>query len=299
MRDELSQLGWMMQGMAPDGFAVRLDPAERRDGHPALTLVPVGAQEGQYGTWVRVVSAREYAGHRIRVSGFTKTDGATARAELWARVQAKDSAGDGAGLGGHWEHLPAASEWTRREIVLEVPEEASVINYGVGRTGPGRLWFDALALEIVGDDVPVSGHETDRVVGEWTVSGLGTGTGRARLEGAELHITLPSYAEPPLSVVRRIALEPKVGGTATVTIDVQTRELNMKPTCSVRTLRARYASESLETASKALPPTSDGFVKCELSLEIGPTARWVELGLGGLHGRGEIALREGTVEMKR
>jgi hypothetical protein len=43
------------------------------------------------------------------------------------------------------------TDWTKYEIVLNVPLESSTLNYGVLFNGTGKVWFDQLSIEIVGN----------------------------------------------------------------------------------------------------------------------------------------------------
>jgi serine/threonine-protein kinase len=45
------------------------------------------------------------------------------------------------------------NDWSRYEIVLDVPAIAAQIAYGAILGGEGRLWVDDLTLEVVGADV--------------------------------------------------------------------------------------------------------------------------------------------------
>ena len=105
---------------------------------------------------MRVVDAAPMRGKHVRLSALTRTDGTTLRADFWARVQAVDSPGDGSGLGGKWIKLPASSDLTRHEVVLDVPARSASVQFGVGVAGPGVLWVDEPKLEVVGLDVPAT-----------------------------------------------------------------------------------------------------------------------------------------------
>jgi hypothetical protein len=95
-------------------------------------------------------------GRRVRLTATVRTEGATARADFWARAQAKDSPADGHGLGGEWRSLPVNSDWIDDTIVLDVPEETASLQYGVGVAGPGRVWLDHVRMEVVGPEVPLT-----------------------------------------------------------------------------------------------------------------------------------------------
>lgn len=51
------------------------------------------------------------------------------------------------------------SDWTRHEIVLDVPMEAATLNFGLLLDQGGQVWMDSLAFEVVANDVPVTGHD--------------------------------------------------------------------------------------------------------------------------------------------
>jgi hypothetical protein len=40
-------------------------------------------------------------------------------------------------------------------VVLDVPQDATVIAFGVIDSGKGQVWIDQLTLDTVGQDVPV------------------------------------------------------------------------------------------------------------------------------------------------
>ena len=148
---DMGEPGWVLSGGAWDAYAVQRDV---QDGRTCWVLQPVRDAAGRYATWMRQVNAERYRGKRIRITGTTKTANATARVDFWGRVQAKESPGDGSGLGGEWHKLPADSEWTSVGMLLDVPLSADRVEYGVGIAGPGRIWLDQAKVEVVGDAPP-------------------------------------------------------------------------------------------------------------------------------------------------
>lgn len=49
--------------------------------------------------------------------------------------------------------VTGTSDWTKYEIVLDVPDSASKIGFGAILSGEGKLWLDAVAFDVVGNDV--------------------------------------------------------------------------------------------------------------------------------------------------
>ena len=148
---DVGEPGWVLSGGAHDLYAVR------RDGTSGWVLEPVRDTFGRYATWMRVADADEYRGKRVRITAPVKTKGATRRVDVWARVQAKDSPGDGRGLGGDWQQLASDSDWATRTLVLDVPAEGAFLEYGVGVAGPGTVSIGKATVEVVGTDVPLTG----------------------------------------------------------------------------------------------------------------------------------------------
>ncbi|HEY8088540.1 MAG TPA: hypothetical protein VIF09_11860, partial [Polyangiaceae bacterium] len=149
----LGEDGWMISGGARDAYFVHRDTAA---GRAAWLLEPRRDTFGKYGTWMRRLPADSLRGKRVRVSVAVRTEGASRRADFWARAEAADSPGDGLGLGGEMQSLPPDADWATHAIVMDVPATAVAIEYGVGLAGPGRLWLDGAKAEAVGDDVPLS-----------------------------------------------------------------------------------------------------------------------------------------------
>jgi hypothetical protein len=93
-------------------------------------------------------------GHRVRFSGYVRSNLSAGIAGLWMRV-------DGAGLSERLAFdnmstrpIKGVTPWTRYEIVLDVPSESSTIILGVLMVGQGDVWLDDVVVEVVGREVP-------------------------------------------------------------------------------------------------------------------------------------------------
>jgi hypothetical protein len=49
------------------------------------------------------------------------------------------------------------AQWTKASVVMDVPENAAAMLYGACLRRTGSLWIDAVSLNVVGPDVPLSG----------------------------------------------------------------------------------------------------------------------------------------------
>ena len=115
-------------------------------------------------TLTQLIRADRYHGQRVRYSGFVRTlnvqsDGAA----LWLRA-------DGPPGGTAFDNMSSrrilgTRDWTRFEVVLDIPESAIGLAFGFFLSGPGIAWVDDLAIEIVGADVPVTAGPQDPATG--------------------------------------------------------------------------------------------------------------------------------------
>jgi len=73
---------------------------------------------------------------------------------LWLRVDQKG----GVQTLDNMQNRPirGTTEWTRYDVVLDVPADAVSLNFGVLQTGAGTTWIDDVRLEPVDSSVPTT-----------------------------------------------------------------------------------------------------------------------------------------------
>ncbi len=114
-----------------------------------------GVSPSGFGTWRRSMDADEYRTKRIRLSAYVRTEDVEKWAGLWMRIDSRDRrslAFD------NMENraIKGTTDWTRYEVVLDVPEAATLISFGTLLEGDGKVWTGSLQLDTVGQDVPVT-----------------------------------------------------------------------------------------------------------------------------------------------
>ena len=292
--------GWSLSGGGRDAYQVFLDTAVAREGHPTVHLFPLGPTRDKYGTWARGADASKYVGKHVRFTIQTKTHGTTERADFWARVQAPDSPGDGFGLGGHWTYLPAESDWTRREIVLDVPPDADRFNYGVGISGPGEMWFDAPNMEIVGPEVPVTPmFDGEQKIGDWVMTGVGAPDYEITQDDKAIRLerNAGSDSQKYVHLLRVVPADKLVGKKVKATFDVRVEGLESAGACVLKAQKGRDLAYQGFLASDSKPVAVDakGEVHCAMEAEIPAGTKWVLYGYA-LHGGGKAWVRGGSVK---
>ena len=155
--------GWLRMGDHPEDYEMRMDPGAGRTGKASATIKGKGPSPAGFGTLMQSVQAGEYKGRRIRLSGWTKAAGIANWAGLWMRVDGPTPPGASAPAALAFDNMQdrpikGTSGWTRHEIVLDVAPEATFISFGILLSGAGQAWIDDLSVDVVGKDVPLTGH---------------------------------------------------------------------------------------------------------------------------------------------
>jgi hypothetical protein len=152
--------GWQAVTDGTNEYTVSTDGA-RRDGgqgYAGATIRANGESPRGSAMLAQSIRADAYRGKRVRLSGYLKTIGVNeGTAVLFMRVD-----GDGVVQTSDFMQnrpLMLTTDWTRSEIVLDVPRNAIGITYGFMLGGTGQAWLDDVAMEVVGDDVAVTGQD--------------------------------------------------------------------------------------------------------------------------------------------
>jgi hypothetical protein len=157
--------GWLaVQHAGPLSYTFDPDATTRRGGAQSMRVRNVGPEP--FGSMYQTLEAAPYRGKTLRFSAWMRTEGT-----LGNRF------GTGAGLklhsarGGYAldvaemrrDAVHGTTDWTRYEIRLKVPQEAEQIEAGLVLFGPGTVWLDDVALDVV-DDVPAAAPERPAAV---------------------------------------------------------------------------------------------------------------------------------------
>lgn len=144
-------VGWFKNGSVPDSYKTGIDSVVYNHGKQSLFMESIVENIDGFITVMQVCSARDYLGKKIKMTGFIKSENVADWAGMWLRV---DPATQGESLGfDNMQDRPVVgtTEWTKYEIVLDVPAESGRLNFGPLMSGTGKVWFDNVSFEIVGD----------------------------------------------------------------------------------------------------------------------------------------------------
>jgi len=154
--------GWFLAGNDPSSYTMDRDLVVTRAGKPSGCLASVRKSKG-FGTMMQCISPADYAGKRIRFSGYVKARDVRSWAGLWMRVDGPDnSSGSLAFDNMHDRPIKGTGDWTRYDVVLDVAKEAKGICLGILLDGEGKVWLSGMSFEVVDATVPTTGARTQR-----------------------------------------------------------------------------------------------------------------------------------------
>ncbi|MDB4915092.1 MAG: Erythromycin esterase [Gemmatimonadetes bacterium] len=144
--------GWHVQSK---GYEITLDSSVAREGHFALrtrwTDTAAYSTATKRQALVGQVIAVPAGASRVRLSGLVRTENVrTGIAQLWMFVTGIDETKSRANAQMPWGGPPNTTPWARFDIEVPIDSAARRITFGVRHAGDGTVWFDSLALSVVG-----------------------------------------------------------------------------------------------------------------------------------------------------
>ena len=147
--------GWVVAGSAPKDYEFARDGTTAASGKFSASITAKsGASANGFGTLMQMVDADNYRGALWRLSGYMKT-GDAGRAQMWMRVDGPDRK---ILSFENMDSRPVAgtTDWTRYDIVLDVPADSVDIAFGFFLAQAGTVWGDDFKLEKVVSTVPLT-----------------------------------------------------------------------------------------------------------------------------------------------
>jgi hypothetical protein len=152
-RAEAPMDGWFVLGMNRDDHEVTVD---RTQGHTTSSSARIRSRDASVTSSTLVTQhflAHDYHGQRLRLSAWLKCEDVTGGAVLWMLLE------DNARLLLFTTATPVTgtTEWTHREIVYDIDDEATLISIGFELRGAGAAWLADVAIDVVGNEVRTTG----------------------------------------------------------------------------------------------------------------------------------------------
>jgi hypothetical protein len=146
--------GWSLAGNDPSSFQVSRDPTVNHEGQKSARLESIRLPKG-FGTLMQSFDAKDYRGKRLRLKAWVKADDVHDWAGVWMRIDGSDMKSLGFD---NMQNRPikGTRDWMSHDVVLDVPEAATGIAFGILLSGEGKVWISGIHLDAVDKTVPVT-----------------------------------------------------------------------------------------------------------------------------------------------
>ena len=148
--------GWAKGGTQPDKYEMGTDPGSGHKGANAATIKSITRDLRGSGMLLQNVSADNYKGKRVRLTGNLRSADLDKWAGLWVRIDGKNTKQRLAFDDMADRPVKGTSDWVKCKIVLDVPATAANISYGAVLNGSGQIWFDNLKFDVVSNSMPTT-----------------------------------------------------------------------------------------------------------------------------------------------
>jgi hypothetical protein len=160
--------GLFKAGSNPKSYEMGIEKGSGQDGKKAATIKSIAKKNKGFGSLMQNCLPDNYLGKRVRLSGMVKTQVVSDWSGLWFRIDQKGSQQnlgfDNMHNGKKDRSIKGTTAWTKYEIVLDVPLNASYIAYGALHVGTGQIWFDDFKFEVVNNSIPTTGEGKDTLM---------------------------------------------------------------------------------------------------------------------------------------
>lgn len=148
--------GWILAGTAPKDYQVSV-LSEKRDGNNVVLLESVAnSYPSKFGTLSQYCSADQYLGKRVRMTGYLKSENVKNWAGMWFRINDSLQKNVLSFDNMYGRPIKNTTDWKKYEIVLDVPQQAGVMAFGVLLEGSGKVWISDISFEVVDKSVPTT-----------------------------------------------------------------------------------------------------------------------------------------------
>jgi hypothetical protein len=146
--------GWFQAGSAPESYLSGIDTKIAENGQKSVFTESKGEVSEGFSTIMQYCDAKNYLGTKIKMTGYLKAQNVKDWSGMWLRIDSKTQ-GESLGFDNMQDRpVTGNSDWTKCEIIMDVPEESMTLNYGFLLSGSGKIWFDNVTFEILNNASP-------------------------------------------------------------------------------------------------------------------------------------------------
>ncbi len=140
---------WVKCGSKPQSYVMGLDVTTAKIGKNSATIKSIETSIEGFGSLANKLDPKLFLGKRVKMWAYVKSKDVVNWAGLWLRIDGKDSPNSLAFDNMYNRGIKGTTNWTKYEIVLDVPSNATNFVYGALLDGTGQIWFDDITFEVI------------------------------------------------------------------------------------------------------------------------------------------------------
>ncbi len=130
---------WFKSGSKSESYKVETDSITFQSGRKSISVVSLDSSIDGFETIMQYCSAKNYLGTRIKMTGYIKSENVAQWAGMWLRIDSKMQ-GEILGFDNMQDRpIIGNSDWTKCEIVMDVPMESITLKFGALISGTGKI----------------------------------------------------------------------------------------------------------------------------------------------------------------
>ena len=143
--------GWFLAGNKAECYKIGLDKSVYKTGGSSAFLESKCKKIEGFGTLAQTSSAEEYLGKKVKMTAWIKSRNVSDFANIWIRADSVGYKVLSFSSTQTFNPIIGDKDWSKYEVMINVPRESVTINYGIVLSGTGKVWFDDVKLEIIGN----------------------------------------------------------------------------------------------------------------------------------------------------
>lgn len=152
---------WHYRGSKAESYEMGSDAGAEKNNQTVYKIKSIPSKTNGFGTIMKTIQPNAFLGKTVKMTAYVKSENVKSWAGLWMRVDYYTAA---VLAFDNMQRRPikGTKDWTKYEVILYVPTEATAISYGVLLNETGQILFKDVAIEIVDDSLEETGQNKGR-----------------------------------------------------------------------------------------------------------------------------------------
>jgi hypothetical protein len=152
--------GWFLAGSTPEYYKIGLEDNPEKGSKVAYLRSTRNKINNGFGTIMQNFEPIDFLGKKVKLTGSIKSSNVEDWSGMWMRVDGNKGRKKEVLAFDNMQDRPIKgnTNWTDYEIILEVPDNATGISYGVLINGAGEVLIHHFNFEILNDSAESTGN---------------------------------------------------------------------------------------------------------------------------------------------